>query len=88
MLLILGASPLVLVAGVWMHHTDTIGLSHGAERILTGLLAADIACLAAGLDLIATRRLLVLPDRIELSTSPLPRECSTTELRQHGPGQT
>jgi hypothetical protein len=26
---------------------------------------------------------LVLPDRIELSTSPLPRECSTTELRQH-----
>jgi hypothetical protein len=26
--------------------------------------------------------LLVLPDRIELSTSPLPRECSTTELRQ------
>ena len=29
-------------------------------------------------------RFLVLPDRIELSTSPLPRECSTTELRQHG----
>src|ERR1700760_1916364 len=27
---------------------------------------------------------LVLPDRIELSTSPLPRECSTTELRQQG----
>ena len=27
-------------------------------------------------------RKLVLPDRIELSTSPLPRECSTTELRQ------
>lgn len=25
---------------------------------------------------------MVLPDRIELSTSPLPRECSTTELRQ------
>jgi hypothetical protein len=25
----------------------------------------------------------VLPDRIELSTSPLPMECSTTELRQH-----
>ena len=25
---------------------------------------------------------LVLPDRIELSTSPLPMECSTTELRQ------
>ena len=27
---------------------------------------------------------LVLPERIELSTSPLPRECSTTELRQLG----
>ena len=26
---------------------------------------------------------MVLPDRIELSASPLPRECSTTELRQH-----
>jgi hypothetical protein len=26
---------------------------------------------------------LVLPKRIELLTSPLPRECSTTELRQH-----
>src|SRR3954447_18414502 len=26
---------------------------------------------------------LVLPDRIELTTSPLPMECSTTELRQH-----
>jgi hypothetical protein len=25
----------------------------------------------------------VLPDRIELSASPLPRGCSTTELRQH-----
>ena len=25
----------------------------------------------------------MLPDRIELSTSPLPMECSTTELRQH-----
>jgi hypothetical protein len=29
------------------------------------------------------RKKLVLPDRIELSTSPLPMECSTTELRQH-----
>src|SRR5215207_890237 len=26
---------------------------------------------------------MVLPDRIELSTSPLPMECSSTELRQH-----
>ena len=29
------------------------------------------------------KKKLVLPDRIELSTSPLPMECSTTELRQH-----
>ncbi len=29
---------------------------------------------------------MVLPDRIELSTSPLPMECSTTELRQHALG--
>ena len=28
----------------------------------------------------------VLPDRIELSTSPLPMECSTTELRQRPEG--
>ena len=27
---------------------------------------------------------MVLPEGIELSTSPLPRECSTTELRQLG----
>ena len=27
----------------------------------------------------------MLPDRIELSTSPLPMECSTTELRQRAP---
>ena len=26
---------------------------------------------------------MVLLDRIELSASPLPRECSTTELQQH-----
>jgi hypothetical protein len=34
-----------------------------------------------------TRERLVLPDRIELSTSPLPMECSTTELRQRAPDQ-
>jgi hypothetical protein len=28
---------------------------------------------------------MVLPGRIELTTSPLPRECSTTELRQRKP---
>src|SRR5690606_27543625 len=32
------------------------------------------------------RAWLVLPERIELSTSPLPRECSTTELRQRDAG--
>ena len=29
----------------------------------------------------------MLPERIELSTSPLPRECSTTELRQRANGE-
>src|ERR1700683_176546 len=28
---------------------------------------------------------MVLPEGIEPSTSPLPMECSTTELRQHAP---
>jgi hypothetical protein len=32
-----------------------------------------------------SRERMVLPDRIELSTSPLPMECSTTELRQRAP---
>ena len=27
---------------------------------------------------------MVLPERFELSASPLPRECSTPELRQRG----
>src|SRR5271155_6018594 len=31
------------------------------------------------------RQAVVLPLRIELRTSPLPRECSTTELRQRRP---
>src|SRR3954467_11208432 len=35
-----------------------------------------------------TEASMVLPDRIELSTSPLPRECSTTELRQRAPAKT
>src|SRR5215207_4811144 len=34
-----------------------------------------------------SRGWLVLPERIELSTSPLPRECSTTELRQRANGE-
>jgi hypothetical protein len=33
------------------------------------------------------RREMVLPLRIELRTSPLPMECSTTELRQHLSGE-
>jgi hypothetical protein len=28
-------------------------------------------------------KIMVLQERIELSTSPLPSECSTTELLQH-----
>ena len=33
-----------------------------------------------------SRRRMVLRERIELSTSPLPRVCSTTELPQHSTG--
>ncbi len=43
-------------------------------------------CMACGPEaspkIMSGKNALVLPDRIELSTSPLPRECSTTELRQ------
>ncbi len=43
-------------------------------------------CVACGSEasprIMSGKNALVLPDRIELSTSPLPRECSTTELRQ------
>ena len=46
----------------------------GRPRVLTGVL---LICLVK----------MVLQERIELSTSPLPRECSTTELLQH-PGRT
>ena len=38
------------------------------------------------LSVISFREYLVLPVRIELTTSPLPRECSTTELRQRRAG--
>lgn len=34
-------------------------------------------------DISARKETMVLPERFELSTSPLPRECSTPELRQH-----
>ena len=50
-----------------------------------------VICSACGLTGCVTQKVLiyghflVLPDRIELSTSPLPRECSTTELRQQEP---
>jgi hypothetical protein len=47
---------------------------------------------AAGTDSFRLKKLgfsmgrMVLLDRIELSTSPLPRECSTTELQQRRAG--
>src|SRR5262249_52425581 len=59
-----------------------VGLSVEIETkkaaLTGGFFLADTFCLWAGM---------VLPDRIELSTSPLPRECSTTELRQRRNGQ-
>jgi hypothetical protein len=47
-------------------------------------LTNDTEGLAKAVDLFEK---MVLPDRIELSTSPLPMECSTTELRQHAPAR-
>jgi hypothetical protein len=60
--------------------------SSGASVQLIALFAAiAIGLLTADQSVNAYHRQwwLVLPDRIELSTSPLPMECSTTELRQH-----
>jgi hypothetical protein len=42
----------------------------------------------AGPEALISWAFLVLPVRIELTTSPLPRECSTTELRQRAPART
>ena len=45
-------------------------------------LTCQILASAGELEAAKSLRSLVLPEGIELSTSPLPRECSTTELRQ------
>jgi hypothetical protein len=49
------------------------------------IIAAKVAAIkpSALRIVVLDERNLVLPVRIELTTSPLPRECSTTELRQH-----
>ena len=47
-----------------------------------GLLEEPIH-VCAGRERTCPGRKMVLRERIELSTSPLPRECSTTELPQH-----
>jgi hypothetical protein len=66
---------------------------HRVSRCDTGVTSRDTgrrceiesesvaACLRLFFNLLPAVRL-VLPVRIELTTSPLPRECSTTELRQ------
>jgi hypothetical protein len=43
----------------------------------------SVAPLASVLSFIFRGLVVVLQERIELSTSPLPRVCSTTELLQH-----
>ena len=53
---------------------------HGKEQ------NSGISC-RENADRVCLNEEMVLPDRIELSTSPLPMECSTTELRQHVLGQ-
>src|SRR5437773_5986608 len=44
---------------------------------------ADLLDMLGPITVLNDMQILVLPERIELSTSPLPRGCSTTELRQH-----
>ncbi len=53
---------------------------------VTGLEPATSGVTGRRSNQLSYTRNLVLLDRIELSTSPLPRECSTTELQQHGSG--
>ena len=48
----------------------------------SGHVPTSYHAIAACVVLILFGKNLVLPEGIELSTSPLPRECSTTELRQ------
>ena len=48
-------------------------------------LTCQILARAGELEAAKSLRNMVLPEGIELSTSPLPRECSTTELRQLWP---
>ena len=64
----------------------THGVGHSADQRVPG---AGVDCHAAAADAAGaadsshgSSGRMVLPDRIELSTSPLPRECSTTELLQ------
>lgn len=53
----------------------------------TGLRTAEISMPFKALAALKTSKCeMVLPERIELSTSPLPRECSTSELRQQWSG--
>ena len=52
--------------------------SHSAVRIVTKAVVRNARFI---------RHLMVLPGRIELTTSPLPRGCSTTELRQRAAGE-
>src|SRR5262245_61715856 len=63
-------------------------LREQSARILHGLACWFVLC-SAGLCRAETRRMfenMVLPEWIEHSTSPLPRGCSTTELRHDHSG--
>ena len=73
----------------WEHHRNSEvrfpRLFPGSLRsvpVVCGPFCPRIAAASNRISLLLLRLKLVLPERIELSTSPLPRECSTTELRQ------
>jgi hypothetical protein len=68
------------VSAVW--NSNWRGVSAPCHHAIKRVLARFRQGSGKPADMIRLRKL-VLPDRIELSTSPLPMECSTTELRQH-----
>jgi hypothetical protein len=68
--------------GVFLVSQATIPALRQTRGALVNI--ASISGLRASTLRVAYGTSLVLPERIELSTSPLPRECSTPELRQQG----
>ena len=68
-------SATLLMAGVLLADAGWAGAALSEKKRIAARLTGQATLVEQG-------RQMVLPKRIELLTSPLPRECSTTELRQ------